>query len=445
MQNNTWDNIQSNLKTEKEKFYQIFKRFNKTRKLKKETIDQNTLIIIERYNAIRTIIITNYNDLSAEHKKSVIKTFQDTRDLLLRAFARQGVKIRVPSHISDTITTVEEETESDSETDTETDTDDTEKIRKMPVTIVEFVNFATKVVPEFNGEFSNLERFTDGIRLMESQIENTHLATAISVIKTKLTGTSRSLITNENTIDAIITRLRSTIHGESTDVILSKLMATKQGSKPITGYAKEMEELARSLATAYISEGIPNELADKYTTKAIVKSIVANATGAETKIVMRAAQFKNTNEVLEKLIDSGGEQSNGIMFHYGTGQNNNYNRSNNFNSQYYGPRQHNIQQRGRGNYRYKGGRGQRGCHANNNQSLNYRGNTHYQNYNNQSLGDARYHNFSPAGRRNGGPTNRGPTRGNRGGTAAIRLQAIMSGNEEASQGQEPLVDLGAAE
>lgn len=168
--------------------------------------------------------------------------------------------------------------------------------------------------------------------------------------------------------------------------------------------------------------------------------------------------------MLEKLIDSGGEQSNKIMFYYGAGQNNSYNRSNNYNSGYYGPRDYNIQQRGRGNYHYRGGRGQRGGHANNNQSLTYQGNPHYQNYNNQSLnyqgnthyqnynnqspnyqGNAGYHNFNPAGRRNGGPANRGPNRGNRSGTASIRLQAIMPGNEEATQDQEPLMDLGQAE
>lgn len=132
-----------------------------------------------------------------------------------------------------------------SQPDSETE-EDLESKREgiMVLTVTEFVNFDTKVVPEFDGTIQNLQRFIDGITLMETQIGYVHANLALTIIKTKLTGNSRGLISNEATIQEIIAKLKSKIKGESTDTLTAKLMGAKQGGKPINSYAKEIEELA---------------------------------------------------------------------------------------------------------------------------------------------------------------------------------------------------------
>jgi len=52
---------------------------------------------------------------------------------------------------------------------------------------------------------------------MHENLKGTHEATAISPIKTKLKGNARNLISNEQTIAAIIIQLSSAVKGESVD------------------------------------------------------------------------------------------------------------------------------------------------------------------------------------------------------------------------------------
>lgn len=78
----------------------------------------------------------------------------------------------------------------------------------MPMSAVEFLTFATKIIPEYTGLAQDLKSFEDALNLVNESVD-THVAQAINLIKTKLKGTARDYVTNEATIPEIIARQRT--------------------------------------------------------------------------------------------------------------------------------------------------------------------------------------------------------------------------------------------
>lgn len=58
------------------------------------------------------------------------------------------------------------------------------------------------------------------------------------------------------------------------------------------------------MANAYISEGVPAEVAERYAAKSAVRSVISNSGNPETPIIMKAAQLNTTSELVEKLVGS---------------------------------------------------------------------------------------------------------------------------------------------
>lgn len=155
----------------------------------------------------------------------------------------------------------------------------------MPITVTDFLSAASKLVPNFDGNFINLQQFIDGINLV-NLIKDTHEAVAVNLIKSKLTGTARNLITDENSISAIITKLQQSVKAESTQAVTAKLMNSKQSHKSTNDYAKEIEDLTKQLENAYISDGLPHNVAKTYSTQTAIKTITKNAKSEKAKLLM---------------------------------------------------------------------------------------------------------------------------------------------------------------
>lgn len=99
----------------------------------------------------------------------------------------------------------------------------------------------------------------------------------INLIKTKVKGRARNLISNEQRISAIVTHLSKAVEGESVEVISAKLLNLQQKSKTANNqYTQEVETLAKALEGAYISDGLTSELAHKYSTNLAVKAMTQN-------------------------------------------------------------------------------------------------------------------------------------------------------------------------
>jgi len=244
----------------------------------------------------------------------------------------------------------------------------------MAQTLIEFIRLATSLIPEFDGKPENLQSFLDALGLLDS-LKSTHETTAIRLIKTKLKGHVRNLISNEQTIAAIITQLSSAVKGESVEVISAKLLNLQQRNKTANQYTQEVEKLTKALEGAYISEGLSQSLANKYSTTTAVKAMTQNCSIDKVKLIMQAGTFTNMNDAISKFVNSCTEitgQSNTVLYYrrgannynrgargYNRGRNNyhnNYNRgSNNNNNNNYnnrGGRRGQNQGRGRGNYNH---------------------------------------------------------------------------------------------
>jgi len=72
----------------------------------------------------------------------------------------------------------------------------------------------------------------------------------VSLIKTMLKGPARNRISNENTVDQKITRLRANVNGQSVVNISTRLLNFTQRNKTPNIYTQEVEKLAKSLEEA---------------------------------------------------------------------------------------------------------------------------------------------------------------------------------------------------
>ena len=342
-------------------------------------------ILVSVLNKIRTLILTYYQHFNEENKLKAREIYLNQLDKFKLILQKHDIDQNISNDYNTKIVlNLEElfpqpETESDnSDQLSESDTSESEKTHKMVVTVAEFLGNASKLLPEFDGKSENLQSFLDGIALVEL-IKGDHEDAAVNLVKTKLKGTSRNLITTESTLQQIVTRLKSSVKGESVEVLTAKILNIKQLGKAANAYTKEIEDLTKSLQNAYINDGISAELSEKYSTQIAVKAMTKNCNNDRVKLVMEAGSFNNMNEAVSKFVASSTEATglqNSILFT--SKRNINYNkRGNVYNNRGYS--------RGRGGYN------NRNSHYNNQQGRNsnfqrgrgsHRGQNHTNNYSN---------------------------------------------------------------
>lgn len=345
-----WQEIVQKLRHVKENFDRSYKCLNIDRPTTGETINRHFSNLFGCLEQIRVIINVNYERLTSVHKTAAEAFYSDVRTKLLNVAARKGINVEIPSTHDISIKIPQnfslEEIEEIIEDEMATQT------------VVEFVNTATRLIPDFDGRPENLRSFLDALSLV-NELKGTHEAVAITLIKTKLKGNARNLIENESTIQEVVGKLSRSVKGESVEVLSAKIMNIKQNSKSANNYCSEIEALTKLLENAYISDGLSADLATKYSTQVAVKAITKNCNYDRVKLIMEAGNFGNMNEVIGKFVSSCTEatgQQNSVLY-FRKGNNNNY----------------------RGNNRRPQGRGGRRGNDNNynnsrNNNPNYRGN-----------------------------------------------------------------------
>lgn len=364
--------------------------------------------IIDDYNNIIKYLEITYNNLNVEEKEYVDKELIYLKSKLVKCLVALNINynfkdekfeiidINIDVNSSNTKSnTINEKVEiidiniDNNSSNTKSDTinekfeiieinnkvnlSDTKTDTKMTLTNIEFQSYAGRIIPEYDGSPAELTRFVDALELVEENV-TTFEATAIKLIKTKLKGEARNLITNEGSIQAIIATLKSNIKIESTEMVVAKLMNTKSHNKNANNYVKELEDLGSQLKRAFISEGVTLSMAEKYTTQNVVASIKANTPSNEIKTVFTAATVNTVGEALTKysqitaekeknssvLHFSGYKKYNKRNFRGGHNQNNRQNRykgnNSNYNSNYNYNSNNNSNYNSRGSRQYNNGR-----------------------------------------------------------------------------------------
>ncbi|XP_017464486.1 PREDICTED: uncharacterized protein LOC108383115 [Rhagoletis zephyria] len=300
-----WNQILIKARQIREEFLKTHKCLNNDREIKTETLNKHINNLVSTLEKLRVFLNVNYNRLTQGHKVAAETFFLDIREKLITVASRKGITIDIPTSLHEEISF--------------TPLQEIIQTPTMTQTVVEFINTATKLIPDFDGKSENLRSFLDALTLVDA-IKGEHEAIAISLIKTKLKGNSRNLIDNENTIAEISTKLRTTVKGESVEVVTAKLMNIRQSSKTATNYCNEIETLTKSLENAYINDGINLNLASKYATQAAVRAITKNCTLEKVKLIMEAGQFTDMNEVISKFVGSCTEatgQQNTMLYQTG--------------------------------------------------------------------------------------------------------------------------------
>lgn len=313
-----WEAIISSIEPFQIKFNQSYKCLNQSRTIKQETVDKHVQTLVENFNSIRAILHRQYDRYSTPHKERANEIFHTLRDKLLKIFHRHNINTKVPLALGCEV--VREITETDDDEDSKTE-EISETEGKIVITMTrtedDVIDKTTKIVPIFDGNVNELQSFLDALTLI-NRIKDTHEMIAIEVIKTKLKGHARNIITNENTIQDIKAKLQSSIKGESSELLCSKLMNIKQHAKSATTYAEEIQEITKKLGSAYIREGYPQNIAEKLIKQNAAKAISRNASSDEVKLIIKTGNFISLNEVVSKFIEASTEASspNSSVFYF---------------------------------------------------------------------------------------------------------------------------------
>lgn len=372
-----WQDIVQKARLIKEDFEKSYKCVNTDRPTKDETLSKHFEILYDCLDRIRVILNVHHSRLTQSHRAAAESFYSDVRSKLVNVLSRRDIDVSLPLSLHEELPKVNfkelllgVDTNTKPQVELPTHSGSfTESVARMTQSVTEFLGLATRVIPDFDGRPENLRAFLDSLDLVES-IKGTHEAVAVGVIKTKLKGTARNLISSESTVGEISRKLRSSVRGESTEVLTAKIMNVRQGNKSANAFVTEVEELTKALSSAYISDGLTCELAEKYSTQVAVKSMTKGASSDRVRLIMAAGNFGTMGDAVSKFVNSCTETSvtsNVMYYNSGWSRNNRGRGRGNNRGRGYG----NRRGRGFGGYSSDGQRGRnRGNRGNRNNGGN---------------------------------------------------------------------------
>lgn len=339
----------------------IKKKTPKGEQIRKDIQDN----LVKLFNSFTTILASSWHTYNDTERSAARQIFISLRDKVVRAFQILHVNYKVP------ISCVEKINPLIIEDSGSSSSSDEDIFQNMAMSVVDFFNFAGKIIPnEFDGSPNKLQSFLDALELLNRNLNN-HEENAVCFVKTRVTGKARDLITTENSLDDIIRTLRNGIKADSSQLLTTKLLNLKQNSKDAVSYSTEIESLAENLKRAYISEGVPHEIAAKYTTEKTVEALSKNINSDRAKLIIQAGTFNTVQEAITKFITNSTENTSNILHFRHNRQLNNY-RQNDRQYRYRGTNTRRQTSNRNSNYHWQSNQRARG-RGNNNFRFSYRG------------------------------------------------------------------------
>jgi len=326
----TWEDILIKVSNLREEVIKESKRVLKRQVPKSESVrNQVRDNLLTLYNNFVSTVNSCYTDIDDSKYNNQIKPiFNIIRDRVIRSYQVLQVDYKIPTNILKKIDPrvkdelilidiTEDITRQNDDSDSDSDSNNELQVKKdqenltnfnMPLSAPEFFNLASKIVPaEFDGSEDKLTSFLDALTLLKANVE-THEGNAVAYVKTRLTGKARSIVGESTTLEEINLKLKNGIKSESSQSVTSKLLNLKQRYND-TKYVTEIESLTHKLKQAYISEGVPENVAENYTTNTTVKALSANATSEKVKIIMEAGNFHTVQEAVQKFVNVSAENA----------------------------------------------------------------------------------------------------------------------------------------
>ncbi|XP_060665628.1 uncharacterized protein LOC132797895 [Drosophila nasuta] len=348
-----WQHIKANLQSIRIKFDKSYKFLSQNRNILANTVNKHAKILVDCFNEARILIHNNRGKLNQAHWSLVSKLLIKFRSNLISIQRRYNLDISIPTILNTTLFVrtseelelidqddlnpveddnlenteqqikekdhdltipavinlpVVEEDEEEYWSESESNSVIEQKPAIMAQTNIEFINTASRLIPEFNGKAENLRSFIDALEIIK-EIQGAHELLAVSLIKTKLKGTARNLIGTENTIDQIIKRIKDNVKGESINNLSARLLNLTQNNKTANVYTQEVEKLAKALEGAYIEQEFSMEQARMLSTKHAVTAMKKNCIHNEVRAVLRAHTFDNMDDAISAFIETSNEIS----------------------------------------------------------------------------------------------------------------------------------------
>ncbi|VEN45924.1 unnamed protein product [Callosobruchus maculatus] len=283
---------------------------NESKRVLKTKVPKNRAVreevvgnLIRCFNDFIRIVNKIYTTLNDNEQKLILKLFTTLRDRVVRSFQVLQLNYRIPSTFCEYIDPqIKDELIEIDSTDSGTDLDTTNTIMATAVTAIEFFNLASKILPhEYDGSPDKLQSFLDGLSLLRANATG-HEENAVAYIKTRLCGKARDLISDNDTLQDIGHKLKQGIKTESSQAVTSKILGHKQFQKDKAKYAEYIETLSVKLKRAYISEGVPEAVAETYCANTVVKALSTNSSSDKAKLIMEAGTFNSTQEAITKFV-----------------------------------------------------------------------------------------------------------------------------------------------
>lgn len=341
----TWEDVLIKVSNLKEEVIKESKRVLKSQVPKTEGVrNQVRDNLLTLYNDFVLTVSSFYKDIDdIKYNNHIKPIFTTIRDRVVRSYQVLEVDYKIPIHILKKIdpqvkdelslTDILEDTSAQDD-DSDSTSDSRSKIKQdiltkfnMPLSAPEFFNLASKIVPaEFDGSEDKLTSFLDALTLLKANVE-THEGNAVAYVKTRLTGKARNIVGESATLEEISLKLKNGIKSESSQSVTSKLLNLKQRYNDAK-YITEIEGLTHKLKQAYIGEGVPENVAESYTTNTTIKALSANATSEKVKIIMEAGNFHTVQEAMQKFVNVTAENSSSTTVLYTKRQDRGGQRSN---------------------------------------------------------------------------------------------------------------------
>lgn len=292
-----FDNIHDSIVKESKRV--LKKDIPKSIAIREEVINN----LITHYNDYISNLVLHWHEFDENQIYLLKNTYSKVRDKVIRSFQVLDVAIKVPISCHEFIDKNIKELDF-----LDIPKVDIEQISdKMAMNKADFFNLASKILStEFDGSPDRLLSFIDALSLL--QLNSTgNEDNAVAYVKTRLVGKARDLITDQNSLPDIISKLRTGIKTEDSQYVEAQLYSIKQNGRELTKFAAEMDSLSSRLKRAYINEGIPAEVAEKFTTKNVVKALIKNSNSDRVKIIMEASVFPSGNDAIAKFVNVNSE------------------------------------------------------------------------------------------------------------------------------------------
>lgn len=181
----TWEDVNAKLLAIKQESVNQSKRALKKKTPKSESIKLEIRDnLVATFNEFTKVLKSYWNSLNTEQRTIAREIFMTIRDKVVRTFQVLEVSYKVPVSCLEQIDSLLVD-------DDLPTSDEDEQLENMPLSSVEFLNLASKIVPqEFDGSPDKLRSFLDALNLVKSNADD-HSANAVAFIKTRLTGKAR--------------------------------------------------------------------------------------------------------------------------------------------------------------------------------------------------------------------------------------------------------------